>query len=620
MSKKVVLATLSLLPLATMNVEASQIGMVTTQTLNVRSGAGQQYNVLFKVSKNEKVTIKSSSNGWYQIVNSKNKEGWASAQYIQVVEEAATNTKVVSVDRLNMRSGASTSYRTLKVLTKGTKVEVISTSNGWSKIKYSGITGYVYDEYLKSDTLTKYVNVNSLNVRSGASTSSSILGRLSKNDKVEVISETSSWSKINYNGNIAYVSSQYLSDNKQEEEESTIIKYVNTNNLNVRSEASTSSSILGKLDKNDKVEVISETSSWSKIKYNGRTAYVSSQYLSDKKVEDEVVTLPNKMVTSTTLNVRSGPSTSHSILGTLYKGNVVKPISESDGWVKINFNNSTGYISSTYLTDTSESEDTGSGNSSTSSNITYKYLNYTLSQHVELQYKKALKGGNRIDASLSTGSGSGYINATREDLSKYLNPDNFTGTKKGMNQFLKLDSYKGGVSVAQLNSYLNSLSPDSTGNNVFYNKGEAFINAAKKHNIDLAYFVAHAMVETGYGRSTLAKGQYVDTANGKVKVYNFFGIAAYDGTADSSGKNYAYKMGWTSVEKTLDGSAKWIADNYIKSSYNQNTLYKMRWSYEYNNHQYATDVNWANLISSVMTKITSMYSSSSMKYEIPKYK
>ena len=557
MSKKIVLATLSLLPLTTMNVQAEQVGMVTASTLNVRSGIGQQNKILFTLCKNEKVTIKSSADGWYKIVSSKNKEGWASSQYIKTIEESVKNIKLVDVDRLNMRSGPSTSYRILKVLSKGSSVEVISTTDNWSKIKHSGITGYVLDEYLKSNTTTKYANASSVNVRSGPSTSNSILGKLNKNDKVEVISESGSWSKINYKGSTAYVSSQYLS-NKQIEE-----------------------------DKNEEVNI------------------------------------SNKKVTASTLNVRSGPSTSHSIIGTLYKGNVVKPLSQDNGWVKVKFNDTTGYISDTYLTNTSESENINGSNNSSSSGTSYNTLSYTLDQHVEVQYKKALKGGNKIDASLSTGgSGNrGYINATREDLKKYLNPDTFTSSSSGKNQFLRLDSYKGGVTVSQLNSYLNSLAPDSNGNNVFYNKGEAFINAAKKSDIDLAYFVAHAMVETGYGRSTLAKGQYVNTANGQVKVYNFFGIAAFDGTADSSGKNYAYKMGWTSVEKTLEGSAQWIADNYIKNSrYNQNTLYKMRWSYENYNHQYATDVNWAKLISSVMTKITPMYSSSSMKYEIPKYK
>ena len=94
-------------------------------------------------------------------------------------------------------------------------------------------------------------------------------------------------SKINYKGSTAYVSSQYLSNKQIEEdknEESKVEnKWVTTDNLNVRSGPSTLNSILGKLNKNAKVEVISESGSWSKINYKGSTAYVSSQYLSEKK-------------------------------------------------------------------------------------------------------------------------------------------------------------------------------------------------------------------------------------------------------------------------------------------------------------------------------------------------
>ena len=94
------------------------------------------------------------------------------------------------------------------------------------------------------------------------------------------------------------------------------------------------------------------------------------------------------------------------------------------------------------------------------------------------------------------------------------------------------------------------------------------------------------MVETGYGKSTLAKGQTITKFEGKplaepVTVYNFFGIGAFDNTANLSGAEAAYKNGWTTVEATIEGSAKWIADKYIHSGYKQNTLYNMRWSYEF---------------------------------------
>ena len=56
--------------------------------------------------------------------------------------------KVITADAVNFRSGPSTSYSIISTLSKGTKVEVISTTNNWSKIIYDGKIGYVSSEYL----------------------------------------------------------------------------------------------------------------------------------------------------------------------------------------------------------------------------------------------------------------------------------------------------------------------------------------------------------------------------------------------------------------------------------------------------------------------------------------
>jgi len=164
-------------------------------------------------------------------------------------------------------------------------------------------------------------------------------------------------------------------------------------------------------------------------------------------------------------------------------------------------------------------------------------------------------------------------------------------------------------------------------NTVFYNQGEAFINAAQKYNIDLVYLVSHAMWETGYGKSVLARGQTITSYKGKplaspVTVYNFFGIGAIDKSANVSGAEASYSNGWTSVGKTIEGAAKWWKENYIRSNkYDQNTIYKMRFYYDNVKHQYATDVNWANGISGIMYKLISMYDTgSNLSFEVPNYK
>ena len=593
MKGKIALATLAMIPMTANNAYASNIGTVTASSLNVRSGPSTSYTVVTTVKKNDKVNILQSSNGWYKIETSSGKQGWVSSSYISASNSNTNNSTnnntqsniaIVNTDGLNFRNGAGTSYSIIKVLNKGEKVEVISESNGWSKVKHDSRLGYVASQYIDKATTNytiKEVNTDGLNVRTGPSTSYATIGKLNKGTRVEVISESAGWSKINYNNKTAYVSSGYL-------------KAVSTSTPDTKPEDTT------------------------------------QQY---KEI---------KVVNTDGLNVRKGPSTSYESIGKIDKGTSVEVISESDGWSNINYKNTTAYVATRYLDKISSNEQVPPvvGGESTENvsgaTIYYKALNYTLQNHIDAQYKKALEGGNVISSSISRMSeelttsmpqSRAFVTPSKADLEYYLNPKNFTNSDKGMMQFLRLDTYKGGITESELNSYLNSLPKVNGKNTVFYNQGKAFINAAQKYDIDLVYLVSHAMWETGYGKSVLAQGQTITSYKGKpldkpVTVYNFFGIGAIDKSANVSGAEASYSNGWTSIEKTIEGSAKWISANYINSSkYNQNTIYKMKFNYDYIWHQYATDVNWSNGISGIMNNIISMYdTASNLEFEVPDYK
>ena len=621
MNKKTIITSMAVLQLftGTINAQSNQ-GIVTAASLNVRSGPATSYTTKFIVNKGDNVTVEDSADGWYKITTKDGKNGWASSKYIQTSQNTTT-TKVVSVSSLNMRSGPSTSYSIIEVLTKDTQVEVISVEDGWAKIKYNSKTGYVSNQYLSDKkveevTQIKYVNATTLNVRSGPSTTYSIIDTLKQNAKVEVISIENNWAKIKHNNEIGYVSAEYLSDKKVE----TIqIKYVNATTLNVRSGPSTTYSIIDTLKQNDEVKVISIEDGWAKIKHNDEIGYVSAEYLSDKKVE----TIQIKYVNATTLNVRSGPDTTYEILTTYKYGQEVKVvnISEDKEWAKIKYNDEYAYVSNKYLVDKLEADSENNDSNTGSITGTFENVNCSFSTMVDYEYKLSLQGFNKIRANLSTNysNSSAYVKATREDLSKYLNPETFSTNATGKLQFLRIDKYREGITASELNQFFSKYCKS---NSVFLNKGQAFIDAAKKYNLDVTYLVAASMVETGYGSSTLAQGVYVTTPSGEqVKVYNFFGISAFDGTAVPSAANYAYQKGWTSIDKTIEGSAQWIAGNYIHNSkYKQNTLYKMRWSYN-TGHQYATDVNWANSIGRVMNNIVPYYDGNAhLEYLIPKYK
>lgn len=507
-------------------------------------------------------------------------------------------TGIVSSAYLNVRYSPSASAKLQLVLKKGNKVTVIGEKNGWYKIKTaSGKTGWVVSKYisLKADAIRKdargikkIVTATTLNVRSGPDTSYTSIGKLYKNNEVDVISESNGWSKIQFGSKIGYVSSEYL-------------KSVSTGNNN-----------------------------------SGNTG--SSQ--GAKKTIQEV--------TSSLLHVRNGAGGQYTKIDTLHKGDKVVVSSIENNWAKVEYDGKNGYVSSIYLKYVSDKIDDDSTdiNGTASDIIQGAYTqrsqkDYSLEDMVEAQYIKGQSGGNLI--SRQTNRLSDILNSqessfttylmrkdtraygapTKEELEYYLDPSNFTSYKDGIMQFVRLDRYTDSITAKSLNNYFESRGSEC----IFNGKGQAFIDAAKKYNIDVLYFVSHAMWETGNGKSKLAQGQLVTSVDGvpletPVTVYNFFGIGATDGNALEGGKMTAYKNGWTTVEKGIDGAAKWISDGYIHNSkYKQNTVYSMRWCYEYTWHQYATDVNWANGISKMMSSLMTRYGNGkNLLIDIPEYK
>ena len=307
MRKEIALTALAMIPFSISHAnEVELVGIVTAETLNARSGIEHNDKVLFSLKKDDKVLILDINNGWSKIQTKDGKEGWVSSIYIALSENdesyslnrsSSYTQKQVNTNGLNMRSGPGTSYRVLTTINKGTKLDVISESNGWSKINYNGRVGYVYSIYLDSiqpvytNLTSKTVNTNGLNVRSGPSTSYGVVASLNKGSKVSVISENNGWSKILYKNKERYVSSRYLDSEKTNSQESSTTtkptiketKIVNTEGLNVRKGPSTSYSKLGSLSKGSKVSVISESNGWTKILYKEQEAYVSSIYLDSEK-------------------------------------------------------------------------------------------------------------------------------------------------------------------------------------------------------------------------------------------------------------------------------------------------------------------------------------------------
>ncbi|WP_369899474.1 SH3 domain-containing protein [Bacillus manliponensis] len=200
----------------------------------------------------------------------------------------------------------------------------------------------IHDEITYDNKVT--VNTNVLRVRTGPSTSNSIMGRVYEGQILQVIGEENGWFKINHNGKYGYISSEFVSKNEAATKVSGT-KTVTADALRVRTGPGTSNSIIGRVYEGQAVQVIGEENGWFKINHNGKTGYVSSQFVAD----GNTIGSGNYTVNVSSLSVRTGPSTSHTVLGSVRKGQVVQVTGEVQDWLKINYGGQVAYISKDYV-------------------------------------------------------------------------------------------------------------------------------------------------------------------------------------------------------------------------------------------------------------------------------
>jgi len=217
---------------------------------------------------------------------------------------ASYGTGTVTADALRMRSQPSTTSSIVTVLYEGTKVELLSAEeNGWYKVNYNGITGYMSAEWL--------------NVVVTASAGTQNPPTQSNNDTPAPAVES----------NVGVV--------------------VGAGLLNIRSGPDTGSSRIGFLKDGDVVTIVEKLDGWYKISLHGTYGYVSSAYISVGG--SQPIETKDGLIINGPLNVRTGPGTGYDRISSLKTGTVVKIIGSSNGWYHITANGITGYVHGDYV-------------------------------------------------------------------------------------------------------------------------------------------------------------------------------------------------------------------------------------------------------------------------------
>ena len=406
--------------------------IISSEDLGLRKGADSSHEIITSIPRGARVNIIDKvSDNWYK-VGYKDFVGYVEAKDIRVLGDNLNqdNVGLISANQLNVRTSPNENGQVIGTLHKNDKVNVLDKSiDGWYKIDFNGRRAYVSSKYVnlisyknnevktevKKEPIegTGKVNINTaLNVRQASTTNSRIIGSLKGGEKVNIISESNGFYKIEFNNSYGYVYSKYISkdgdsekvqvvkqeevkkekvDESKKEAKATpkaepvvlAVRALNktgivnvSSSLNVRNEASTSSKVIGSLSGNSKVTIVGEEGAFYKIEYKGSQGYVAKEYVKDvteSNNSNQGTQTPEKPSTpestektgivnvSSSLNVREGASTSSKVIGSLSGNTKVTIVGEEGAFYKIEYKGSHGYVAKEYIKDVTESNNGNQG-------------------------------------------------------------------------------------------------------------------------------------------------------------------------------------------------------------------------------------------------------------------
>ena len=291
----------------------SSFNAKTTAGVRLRKGPGLSYDTITVLAEGTSVNVTSTKNAeWYAVTTGSGQKGYVYSEYINltgsvpdtgdddsgtpdtpsVSGEAATTTTGV-----HLRSGRGTNYSSLGVIAEGTAITVTDRSDSdWYGVTVNGQSGYMFSEYIRltdnagggdsgssdssasgSESLaaktTTYVNL-----RSGRGTNYSSLGVIPTGTAITVTDRSDGdWYGVTVNGQSGYMFSEYIRLTSSAAVGDTA---ETTAYLNLREGAGTDTAVLLVIPQGAKVTIEEKTSdAWYKVRYNGKTGYVSTDYI-----------------------------------------------------------------------------------------------------------------------------------------------------------------------------------------------------------------------------------------------------------------------------------------------------------------------------------------------------
>lgn len=314
----------------------------------------------------------------------------------------AVRTAIVTTEygSLNMRAQASAGSQILTTIPRGALVEVTQEGATWCGVRYNGISGYSMTCFLTftdggsatpsvpegGTTAVVTTQSGSLNLREQARSGSAILTRIPQYATIAVHERGAEWCHVTYNGVTGYVMTVFLTfqdepmpdlpdDSEQGGEtgdepdandpnepivtpepggDNALYAVVTTvsGSLNLRRDALPGSPVLARIPKGTTIRIDEKLSAWSRTSYGGQTGYVMNTYLTFHQGQPEISAGTTAVVTtaSGSLNLRTEPSLSGGVIARIPQYATINVQQRGDSWCYVVYNDTIGYVMTSYLT------------------------------------------------------------------------------------------------------------------------------------------------------------------------------------------------------------------------------------------------------------------------------
>jgi len=303
----------------------------------------------------------------------------------------ASSDVFVTTSGVNMRAEASTTARVIRVVNAGTNVNVLNHDPaGWSRVQVGDSTGFIRSDFLRfptSGAAATFRTTAGVNMRAADSTTSNILRTVTSGTSVEVTEHNpAGWSRVRVGGATGFIRSDFLTRGgtagTTAGSTSATTTLRTTSAVNFRTGPSTNDRVIRTLVANTSVSVLeNQANGWSRVVHNGTTGFIRSDLLSATGAQASSTV--GILRTTTGVNMRTGPATTHSVIRLLHANTSVEVLeNQPNGWSRVRHSGTVGFIRSDFLATSGGGSVTQQRNTMSGDTIVARVWNLIVAQQV----------------------------------------------------------------------------------------------------------------------------------------------------------------------------------------------------------------------------------------------